>query len=77
MDGVNRYRRKTAVSLLSCLCEDMIRVVEVGRPVIGFGLHGSPRGIAHREMAISKVVPRITYIRPWSLFKLRGLFYFL
>ena len=37
----------------------MFIVVEDGRPVIGCGLHESPRGIVHREMAIIKVVPRI------------------
>ncbi len=34
-------------------------VVEDGRPVIGCGLHASPREIVHCEMAIIKVVPRI------------------
>ena len=58
VDGVNRHRRKKAVSLPSRLCE-CILVVEDGRPVIGCGLHASPREIVHCEMAIIKVVPRI------------------
>ena len=38
-----------------------ICVVEYGCPVIGFGLHRSPREIVCCEAAISKVVPRIVY----------------
>ena len=36
-----------------------ICVVEYGCPVIGFGLHGSPRVTERCEASVSKVVPRI------------------
>ena len=53
----------------------MFLVVEDGRPVIGCGLHESPRGIVHREMAIIKVVPRICLF-VLEVFILQGFFYF-
>jgi len=40
---------------------ESIRVVEYGCPVIGFGLHWSPRVTDCRETSVSKVVPRIVY----------------
>lgn len=36
-----------------------IRVVEYGCPVIGFGLHRSPRETVRCEASVIKVVPRI------------------
>ena len=58
----------------STLRRIFICVVEYGRPVIGCGLHVSPRETVCRKAAVNKVVPRIE-IRPWSNMLQGFLFY--
>lgn len=54
MKGCNLTPESTLQRIELSIC-----VVEYGCPVIGFGLHRSPRETVCREAAVSKVVPRI------------------